>query len=429
MTISFHNPGILHPASLTTFGLSVKDTTNPIGKFGTGLKMSIATILRLGGNIKIYTMDEDKNKTTYNFTTSDDTIRGKLFSFVHMEVRKHSYEHLDDSYSLGFTTELGKHWLPWMAYRELRSNMMDEGGVMGETYPAPYTDIVVDCPEVEETHARRAKFFLETVPLWKNDQMEIHPGREDPAIFYRGIRVAMPSLPCLYTYNILTEENLTEDRTLDLWSCSWRIVSAIRLLDNPTIAEKILLANSDHFESTLKFDYVETLSEAMRNAIRLNRYNQNLNTSAKRRAKVRYESDFLPKALPMSDELRKRVAEARYVLQQFNLPEPWEEIVLGDMTEDDDDTMLSGTTLFIKESEITGDDFLLRLIDIFLRETAYIPFKHEDMIVRLMARLRPELPGLRPYLPAEPPPSETEATAGISGPTDFVDEIPWENNF
>src|SRR4030066_94299 len=45
-TISFQNPGLIPLECITTFGLSAKDTANPIGQFGTGLKYAISIILR-----------------------------------------------------------------------------------------------------------------------------------------------------------------------------------------------------------------------------------------------------------------------------------------------------------------------------------------------------------------------------------------------
>lgn len=40
--LTFHNPGELDPRLITTFGVSIKESTNPIGYFGTGLKYALA---------------------------------------------------------------------------------------------------------------------------------------------------------------------------------------------------------------------------------------------------------------------------------------------------------------------------------------------------------------------------------------------------
>ena len=49
--ITFHSPTILPIEAATTMGVSVKESDNAIGKFGTGLKYAIAGVLRLGGTI------------------------------------------------------------------------------------------------------------------------------------------------------------------------------------------------------------------------------------------------------------------------------------------------------------------------------------------------------------------------------------------
>src|SRR5690554_6101264 len=117
MTLAFHNPGVLDSRLITLFGASVKpNSTNPIGFFGTGLKYAIAVTLRLGGKIELHAGGE-----TITISQQTTAIRDKQFSTIFMRDSK-------GSTMLGFTTELGKTWEPWMAYRELLCNALDEGG-------------------------------------------------------------------------------------------------------------------------------------------------------------------------------------------------------------------------------------------------------------------------------------------------------------
>ena len=46
MTVSFITPGQIDLENVFTFGISAKESDNPIGFFGTGLKFAIATLLR-----------------------------------------------------------------------------------------------------------------------------------------------------------------------------------------------------------------------------------------------------------------------------------------------------------------------------------------------------------------------------------------------
>lgn len=420
MSITFANPGILDPRAITTFGLNAKAAGgHPIGEFGTGLKIAIAVILRLGGKITIYTHDGDK-LMTYGFATTTATIRDKTFNFVHMESRKDRDTHLHDSQALGFTTDLGKHWQPWMAYRELRSNMVDEGGDIGDIYPPPYTAIVVDCPEIEDAHAKAPAFFLETKPLWSNDELEIHPPHHDNAVFYRGIKVAEAKEKTLFTYNILAKQNLTEDRTLDLWNCSWAIIKALVTLDDTKLAEEILLAPPRSWEASFNFTYVENFSDVMRNAIRLKQYNERLNNTAKHRARTLFATDYLPKALAMSDEQRTIIAEVNEALMAFGITPAWTSIRVGDQGPEEDDHILSDGILFVTPSVLEDESVFHRILSAHFQHTPWDQWKKENLIVRLMQRLEPSLALWHRIEPAQEPPEPTWETTSISGPVDAI---------
>lgn len=51
----FLNNGEFDVSAMLTFGVSAKESDNPIGQFGTGFKYAIAIILRLGGSISVAT--------------------------------------------------------------------------------------------------------------------------------------------------------------------------------------------------------------------------------------------------------------------------------------------------------------------------------------------------------------------------------------
>jgi hypothetical protein len=90
--LAFSNPGILDMNLLKLLGVSVKESDNPIGFFGTGLTYAMATALRLGGAMTIYS-----NGERYEVGGRPVTLRDKQFTQVM----------LNDE-PLGFTTELGK---------------------------------------------------------------------------------------------------------------------------------------------------------------------------------------------------------------------------------------------------------------------------------------------------------------------------------
>ncbi len=73
-------------------GVSVKDTSDPIGFFGTGLKYAMATALRWGGEMTIITNGEQYE------------VRGRQTKLRYKELT----QVMLNNEPLGFTTELGK---------------------------------------------------------------------------------------------------------------------------------------------------------------------------------------------------------------------------------------------------------------------------------------------------------------------------------
>jgi hypothetical protein len=202
-TLVFHNPGEIDIRGACIAGLSAKEGDSPIGYFGTGLKYSIACILRWGGKITIYS-----GTTEYKFKLGEIEFRGAAFKIVYM-----------NDEPLGFTTEYGKNWEPWQVFRELYANARDEGGDV-ELYcndlqvAEGRTAIFVSGPpDMIEAFHNRNEIILPINMRWDHETDKIKfTARQAVGIYYRGVRVH--EQPCLYTWNFLQQIQLTEDRTL-----------------------------------------------------------------------------------------------------------------------------------------------------------------------------------------------------------------------
>lgn len=274
--LNFFNKGEIDPRLITTMGVNVKEGDNPIGFFGTGLKYAIACVLRTGGTIEIHS-----GSTTFKFEKRTEEIRGKDFDLVYM-----------NGVALGFTTELGKQWEPWMWYRELASNAKDEGGTIrrvgsvGE--PAEgWTNIYVE--GLDEQYTRRSEVFLESVAIYSSDSLELHlkgAGGGDEAIYYRGIRVGKLDKPGLFTYNIKERIDLTEDRTIKYSWVPGEIVGRfIARLEDRELIRSFLLAKDDGFEAGVDLNYqynADVMDEVIAECLEKNL--GTINASAVRRA-------------------------------------------------------------------------------------------------------------------------------------------------
>ena len=152
--IVFRNQGLIDLTAVRTLGVSVKEE-GAIGYFGTGLKFAIATILRNGGQVIIW-----RGEDRHEFGVSPADVRGKSFDIVTL-----------DGAEIGFTTKLGRDWEPWMAFRELACNALDEGG----EYFASEKDVGPGCGEetiievtgggIDDAYATRHDIILEDEPL------------------------------------------------------------------------------------------------------------------------------------------------------------------------------------------------------------------------------------------------------------------------
>lgn len=238
-TVYFHNPGKLDIRGAYIAGLSAKDSEHAIGKFGTGLKYAIASILRWGGAVSIETNGEN-----YFFSKLPISFRGKAHDQVCMNGQE-----------LGFTTHYGHQWEPWQVFRELYSNALDEGGNVSLQVPAADTIITVHCPEVAECYAEKDTIILPSKGFDCDESIYNTHIFKAPSsyLFYRGVRVRKER--CLFTWNLWEGVELTEDRSIEAtfnYECAAaRVIQASA--DGEFIA-KALRASDSYFEGNISYN-------------------------------------------------------------------------------------------------------------------------------------------------------------------------------
>lgn len=245
--IVFENPGIFDLKALTTFGVSVKNTDNPIGMFGTGSKYAISIFLRNGFNLKMITGGQE-----YKFGLESSSIRGKTFDIIKM-----------NDIEMPFTTHLGMNWELWQAFREFHCNATDEGGDSYYSNDEPRysnekTYFIVEGSGDHELFQQKGQIILNDRIKIELDEVDII---EKPSnfMYYRGIRVMGLQRPASLTYNIKRALTLTEDRTLRAgdWASQAAIVNSIVRCTNKSVIRKVVLQKHDTFEKTLSFGAVK----------------------------------------------------------------------------------------------------------------------------------------------------------------------------
>lgn len=248
--IVFTNPGLIDTDAAFTMGVNVKEGSNPIGHFGTGLKFALATLLRNDGKITIW-----RGTERIDITGKPKDIRGKQFNMV-----------CANNEQLGFTTELGKGWEPWMAFRELACNALDENGryysTMGQVEPeAETTHIVVQGGGIDKAYHERGGILAEGEPIYADERFEVRPG-ETNFIYYRGVRVGKMPMRMTHHYNILQPIELTEDRTYKWeFEITGALGRAFAKCDHKEILDRALKCGEGYVEHHISIPSHETHSE------------------------------------------------------------------------------------------------------------------------------------------------------------------------
>lgn len=244
--VIFENEGLIDLDVVRLFGVSIKETNNPIGMFGTGLKYALAVLLRENCRITLY-----RGLNKHVLSAGLRTVRGRLVPTVQL-----------DGQELSFTLELGRNWQPWQAFRELYCNALDEEGglcrrVMRAEPREGATLIAVEGDAIEDAYDERYSIVLDPArrPICSAYDVEVYEGASD-YIFYRGVRAYKPEHMPQFTYNLLGKQRLTEDRTIDnAWSADTDVAYFVQAAQQlpASVLEQMLLAPPDSYERQLRF--------------------------------------------------------------------------------------------------------------------------------------------------------------------------------
>lgn len=320
----FSNAGEIDPRLITTLGVNVKEQADSaIGFFGTGLKYALATTLRLGCRVEV-----QSGLRRFRFETKSETLRGKTFQFIEMIEFN---DVLESRTALGFTTELGRQWLPWMAYREFECNCMDERGQTEVAWASPepaegQTRFIIFGEALVQEHPDRYKWLLQSKPLHQHEGADLHQCRQDKVIFYRGIKVYELAQATLFTYNLQTQMTLTEDRTLPgTYNAMHKAVKAIA--ECPTVGqtqiEAAITAREGFWEYQFDWDwhdvqpseqFIEAVAAMWR--VKPGSLHHSALTLAKRKAPGRFEEQLKPHVLTKVEE--RQLQKALQFLQKLD---------------------------------------------------------------------------------------------------------------
>lgn len=227
MYLMLENDGEVEHRAFMLLGASVKDTSLPIGMFGSGTKYAISKLLRDGVSLRIFSGAEE-----IVLRTIPTIFRSEKFNLLTV-----------NGEATSITTETGKDWTIIQSVREFWSNALDEPGALACAWKEPEgrpgkTRVFIELTlEVQSMWDNWAHYFApHGVPLIaKCDEGRIiHPkytgGRA--TVYRRGIWCVEDNrVPFLYSYD-MRDVKLTEARVRSSDSFTYVIDDALKHLDD-----------------------------------------------------------------------------------------------------------------------------------------------------------------------------------------------------
>lgn len=286
-SIVFKTPGQIDMRSFTTMGVNAKPKTDkPIGYFGTGLKYAVAVLARLGATVVVHTGGD-----RYTFETKKMKFREQDFDQIVMRRDRWGLAPLGTMgmWKLGrrvklpYTTQYGRNWEAWMAFRELYSNTLDEVGtceeiargaddywIFGEEKDQTHI-VVSNCPSFVDAFRNLDNIF---VNLSTKKKVAVLPGLEilegqTQKMFYQGMRAKDIGKPTMFTYNFTHGQDLTEDRQL---AHEWRLKTTLANIiatktDDEALITTIITAPKEMWEHEIAPDAWVQPSRAFHNVM------------------------------------------------------------------------------------------------------------------------------------------------------------------
>lgn len=206
--LKIQNPGEICESAFVLMGASSKrDDDTKIGFFGTGIKYAIATLMRKGIPIKVYSGMKE-----ITIEKVIEPMRGVDFETLVIAGRQTS-----------ITTQMGINWKTWQAIREIYCNAVDEGRVTLETVPevGPVADHTVFyigvIDDVLDVIDNWNDYFSadRTDSILKTKEFKVYAGGAKTRVYRKGICCFELDKPSLYHYDLesvgINEARLVEN--------------------------------------------------------------------------------------------------------------------------------------------------------------------------------------------------------------------------
>lgn len=244
--LKIQNSGLLDIRLLSLMGGTTKDNDPfKIGQWGSGLKYSIAYLLKNNIDFKVFIGTEE-----VKIETRIEEISGDQFEIVCVNGEKTS-----------LTTKMGGNdWKPWTIIRELWCNALDQGEAVRDITSEPEgeenktTFFLQVTKEFQEVIDNWNNYFVHDIlPIFENDNFKIYPSFGKLRIFKQGVLIheSVSEKNSLFSYDV-RDADINELREFR-GSVQYPIYEAISQANKEVVTIFLEQLTEDHFEADIDF--------------------------------------------------------------------------------------------------------------------------------------------------------------------------------
>lgn len=213
--IKITNKGEVDVNAFRLMGATTKNE-NQIGYFGSGIKYAVATALRKGIPLKVFSGDKE-----IKISTKTTTLRDQEFQVVCI-----------NGHSTSITTNMGRDWKTWFIFREFFCNAIDEGEHTLAVSDSPYGEKGITSVFIELTNEMK-EIFDSLDHYFSQRRKPVHEAKGRKAYhrigdhltaYRKGIRVFNGAYVSLYDYDF-PDLSINEAREASDWDVSWKVIN------------------------------------------------------------------------------------------------------------------------------------------------------------------------------------------------------------
>lgn len=252
--IKITSKGEIDVRAFSKMGASSKrEDGTKIGMFGSGLKYSLAYLLRKNIQFKVFSGYRE-----VNFSTKEDVFRGKIIHSIYINDRE-----------TDLTTDMGMDWEHWFVIREIYCNALDESEASISIENANSIESLKPVEDFTTFYINVDSEFEKILNEWdlyfsenrkdivyhdlKSNQ--IYSGGENLIIYRKGIRCHfVQKQKSVFSYDLSSVE-INESRTLkNEYALRSDLVGLLRANEDNGVIHRILHNINDCWENNFSWD-------------------------------------------------------------------------------------------------------------------------------------------------------------------------------